>query len=143
MAGGVGHDDQRVGRIVGAIVENDRAELHRPFDLAALLVEGPHKEVEMDLLWGRTARPCRPRQRLDLLDGELRRSGSIIDDDEVRVVVGPLARPVRQTEELLPERSEGAAILGIKAWRDELGRRVAHAVIESINGATSSPSMRR
>ncbi len=143
MTGGIGHDHQRVGSVVGSIVEHRCAKRHGPLNLTALLRSILHTEVEMDLLGDIAAGPRRPWQRVDLLNGELGRACRIVEHDEVRVVVRALVWPVPQTQELLPERREGPSVLGVEARRDELGRCVVHAVIDSISGDTSSPNMRR
>ncbi len=143
MASRIGHDHQRIGGIVGAIVEYRRAELNCPLELTTLLIGGSHEEIEMDLLGDVAVRPRHSRQRLHLLHSEFGGACRIVDHDEVWVVVGTLTGSVWQPKELLPERSEGSPVLGIKARCDQLRRRFIHALIESIRGDTSSPNMRR
>lgn len=119
MTGGVGHDHQWISNVVGAIVEYRCTEGSRPLDVMSLLLRGPDKKIEMDLLGNVTARPGRLWQRPDLLDCEFGSTGMIVDHDEGRIIVGTLAGPVRQLEKLLPERRQRTPILGIEARRDQ------------------------
>jgi len=119
VTGGVGHDHQWIGNVVGAIVEHGRTEGNRPLDVMPLLLRGPDEKIEMDLLGNVAARPGRLWQRHHLLDCEFGSASLIVDHNEVRIIVGTLARPVRQLEKLLPERRQRTPILGIEARRDQ------------------------
>jgi len=126
MPGWVSHNDQRVMSLMPSVLQDRGSKLERPGDLASLIFDVTYGKVEVDLLWNRTARPVRPRQRLDLLNRERWRAVVTIDHDEMRVVAGILPGPVAKTEEGPQELGQRRRVIRVKHRADQDRERGVH-----------------
>jgi hypothetical protein len=138
----VGEYVQGLVWVIEPVVDDTSTESEGTLVLRGQLLSGSDAQVEMELLRNGVARPCRRRERVDLLEAEPGAAVGVAEDEPV-VAVGIgrtgwrrfVARSVRVTEQLSVELRGPAGVEGVDDDRSQLRADARRIVVSGCRPA--------